>query len=169
MEAVIWAAVYTFVSLSLYLILNAADSKIPIVLSATMFPDRREKQTSKSSTCRLNQSYCWQRFENHFCYFGLLSQRSVQHPDRTLHLLSCSYFWPTLRRDVERFVERCVVCQRSKGHATNASLYLPLPVPTQPSTNISMDFVMRLPRAQKGFDSIFVVVDQFSKMVHFIL
>ena len=44
--------------------------------------------------------------------------------DRTLHLISSSYFWPTLRRDVERFVERCVVCQQSKGHATNAGLYM---------------------------------------------
>lgn len=49
--------------------------------------------------------------------------------DRTLQLVTDSYFWPTLRRDVYRFVERCVVCQRSKGHASNSGLYLPLPIP----------------------------------------
>ena len=88
--------------------------------------------------------------------------------DRTLHFIATSYFWPCLRRDFERFVERCVTCQTSKGTASNVGLYLPLSVPTQPLTDIRMDFVMGLPRTQKGFDSMFVVVDRFSKMVHFI-
>ena len=74
-----------------------------------------------------------------------------------------------MRKEVERFVERCRVCQVSKGKATNAGLYMPLPIPTtQPWTDISMDFILGLSREQRGNDSIYVVVDRFSTMVHFI-
>lgn len=88
--------------------------------------------------------------------------------EKTLQLVTTSYFFTTLRRDVERFVERCRSCQLAKGRASNAGLYLPLPVPTQPWTDVRMDFVLGLPWTQRGNDSIFVVVDRFLKMAHFI-
>ncbi|GJV61815.1 putative nucleotidyltransferase, ribonuclease H [Tanacetum coccineum] len=70
--------------------------------------------------------------------------------DRTLQLVQASYFWPTIRKEVDRYVKRCRVCQVSKGTATNAGLYMPLPVPLQPWVDISMDFVLGLPHTQRG-------------------
>ena len=73
-----------------------------------------------------------------------------------------------MRRDVERFVSRCTTCQKAKSRLNPHGLYMTLPVPSVPWEDISMDFVVGLPRTRKGRDSFFVVVDRFSKMAHFI-
>ena len=73
-----------------------------------------------------------------------------------------------MKHDVQNFCEHCITCREAKSRLKPHGLYKPLPIPNEPWTDLSMDFVLGLPKTRKGCDSIFVVVDRFSKMAHFI-
>ncbi|XP_071739767.1 uncharacterized protein [Rutidosis leptorrhynchoides] len=89
--------------------------------------------------------------------------------NKTLALIRGHFFWPHMELDVNRMVTRCRVCHIAKLQGSNVGLYLPLPVPVKPWEDVSLDFVMGLPRTQRNKDSVMVVVDRFSKMAHEIL
>ncbi len=87
---------------------------------------------------------------------------------KTYETLKQHFYWPKMKRLVEKVCGSCMNCLQAKSKENNHGLYTPLPVPEHPWVDISMDFVLGLPRSPKGNDSIFVVVDRFSKMAHFI-
>ena len=72
-----------------------------------------------------------------------------------------------MTRDVEHFIKRCSICQLAKSHISPQGLYSPLLVPQAPWGDVSLDFIIGLPKTQRSKDSIMVVVDRFSKMAHF--
>jgi hypothetical protein len=87
---------------------------------------------------------------------------------KTEDVLSTHFFWPKMWHDVEHYVSRCTTCNKAKSRLNPHCLYIPLPVPSVPWEDISMNFALELPRTKRGKDSIFMVVDRFSKMAHFI-
>eukprot|EP01018_Ginkgo_biloba_P013475 Gb_17806 [translate_table: standard] len=88
--------------------------------------------------------------------------------DKTVTLIEDRYYWPGLRKKVAKFVAQCKICQVSKGASQNTGLYEPLLVSSEPWTDVSMDFIVGLPNTRRGHKSVFVVVERFSKMAHFI-
>ena len=152
---------------SAFVVLYPTDSFFGPIFEATS-EGRSSEYTVQDGFLFRGTQLCIPDCSLHLQLITELHQEGHVGRDRTLLLVASSYFWPALRRDIERFFERCVICQQSKGHAPNARLYMLLPVPTQPWTDISINFIVGLPCTQRGFDSIFVVVDRFSKMTHFI-
>lgn len=101
---------------------------------------------------------------------------SIHHDDplaghfgriRTLELMKRKYHWPNLNRDVAEYVQDCQVCQgiTAKRHKPYGELH-PLPIPSRPFIELSMDFVTGLPPTlhdSKLVDAILVIVDRFTK------
>ena len=88
--------------------------------------------------------------------------------DKKFAHVSNLFFWPRMQHDVKNVVERCKICQHVKGRKQNTRLYQPLPIRTRPWDSISMIFFLGFSRTRRGNDYIYVVVDRFSKMAHFI-
>ncbi|XP_004292437.1 PREDICTED: uncharacterized protein LOC101306407 [Fragaria vesca subsp. vesca] len=80
--------------------------------------------------------------------------------DKTLALISEKFYWPKLQKDVVKYMQRCRTCHIAKSRSQNTGLYTPLPQPQAPWEDVSMDFVVRLPKTRSGHDSILVVVDR---------
>ena len=87
---------------------------------------------------------------------------------KTLKRLSSSFFWPGLKQDVKHYVQNCLPCQQNKYQAlAPTSILQPLPIPERIWEDISLEFIIGLPKS-KTFDTILVVIDRFSKYAHFI-
>jgi hypothetical protein len=83
--------------------------------------------------------------------------------------LKTLYWWYDMKRDVAEYVALCDTCQRVKAeHQRPAGLLQPLKEPEWKWEEISMDFIVGLPRTQGGYDSIWVIVDHFTDVAHFI-
>jgi hypothetical protein len=96
------------------------------------------------------------------------SPTTKHHGEKTTRdLLRKTFYWPKLKEDVEHYVHMCVKCERTKlVHKKKFGLYRPLPIPSDPFENVSMDFMTCLPKCE-GMDAILVVLHKISKLAKF--
>ena len=87
---------------------------------------------------------------------------------KTTELISRNFWWPSLHRSVKKFIKSCEVCCRAKVPKHKPyGLLSPLSTPNRAWSDISMDFIVELPKS-KDMTTIMVVVDRLTKMAHFI-
>ena len=83
--------------------------------------------------------------------------------------LKTHFWWTKMKKEITAYVARCDNYSMVKAdHLKAAGLLQPWSVLGWKWEEISMDFIVGLPPTQKGFDSIWVIVDCLAKSVHFI-
>ncbi|KAI3715505.1 hypothetical protein L6452_22489 [Arctium lappa] len=83
--------------------------------------------------------------------------------------LKLHYWWPVMKLDVARYVERCVMCSQVKAeHQRPYGSLQYLEIPEWKWENITMDFMTKLPKTLRGHDTIWVIVDRLTKSAHFL-
>jgi ribonuclease HI len=97
--------------------------------------------------------------------------RYTVHPgnNKMYQDLKKKFWWCGMKKDIAEYVAQCHSCQLVKAeHQNPAGLLKPLEVPVWKWDQISMDFVVGLPKAPTRQDAIWVIVDRFTKSAHFL-
>ncbi|MCO5594117.1 hypothetical protein L7F22_048138 [Adiantum nelumboides] len=103
-------------------------------------------------------------FESHAPPY--VGHRGIQ---TTMKAMETYFYWPTMKGDIQDYVSKCVVCQKTKyDRGKQPGLLQPLPILDSPWESISMDFIFGLPKSIHGNRGIWTIVDRFSKQAHFI-
>ncbi|GKA27703.1 putative mitochondrial protein [Tanacetum coccineum] len=85
----------------------------------------------------------------------------------TTKKLSAVFYWKGLKKMVKQWVRDCDICQRQKPDlSAYPGLIQPLPIPERVWTEVTMDFIEKLP-IFGGKSVIMVVVDRLTKYAHF--
>ena len=87
---------------------------------------------------------------------------------KIVELVTRNFWWPGITKEVKWYIKGYNTCQHNKNHTKQlAGKLMPNSILEKPWAYISADFITKLLLAQ-GYDSILVVVDRLTKMVHFI-
>jgi hypothetical protein len=87
--------------------------------------------------------------EAHLSRYSIHLRSTKMYQDLKQH-----YWWTKMKIEIARYVARCDTCRRVKAvHMKTAGPLQSLPIPTWKWEDISIDFIVGLPRTAKGFDS----------------
>ena len=80
-------------------------------------------------------------------------------------MLQKHFYWSKLRQEVNKYIRSCTACAIAKPNTKKQGMYTHFLTLDRPEESISMDYMSGLSSTKLNNDSVFVVVDRFSKMV----
>ena len=92
----------------------------------------------------------------------------ARHPSikQTHDLIMSKYYWPILRKDIKTYVKGCNTCQKVKAkNSTTTTPLHPNEIPSSPWKIIPVNLIGPFSQSE-GKNTILVIIDQFSKMIH---
>ncbi|GJU83357.1 putative reverse transcriptase domain-containing protein [Tanacetum coccineum] len=93
------------------------------------------------------------------------------HPgsDKMYQDMKKLYWWPNMKANIATYVIKCLTCAKVKAkHQRPSGLLVQLDIPQWKWDNITMDFVMKLPKSSQGYNTIWVIVDRLTKSAIFV-
>ncbi|KAI3724050.1 hypothetical protein L2E82_35815 [Cichorium intybus] len=93
------------------------------------------------------------------------------HPGstKTYQDLKQHYWWPGMKKRIAKYISHCEACAQVKAeHQVPYGTAQSLQIPAGKWEELTMDFVMGLPRTRRGHDSIWVIVDRLTKSALFL-
>ena len=150
------------------------QGKDSLLIKARLFGGKNQEfKTSADGVIYFKERICVPNFkflkdqilaEAHMTPYSVHPGASKMYKD-----LRENYWWPNMKNEIAKYVSKCLTCQKVKAeHRHPGGELQKIELPEWKWEQITMDFVVGLPRTSSGNDTIWVIVDRLTKSAHFI-
>ncbi|GKE43172.1 putative reverse transcriptase domain-containing protein, partial [Tanacetum coccineum] len=121
-------------------------------------PKEKLEPRADETLCLNGRSWlpCYGDLRNVIMHESHKSKYSI-HPgsDKMYQDMRKLYWWPNMKADISTYVRKCLTCAKVKAeHQRPSGLLVQPEIPQWKWDNITMDFVIKLPKSSQGYDTI---------------
>ncbi len=144
-----------------------------IARDETQYKDIKLKNCWTQNEILYHDSQLWVSF-NELLQMNLIremhDQSSVDHSDifRTVKVIKRNYYWSFMRKTIDRYIQNCYICQRSKTSRNKSNdLLQSLLISEQRWQDIAMNFIIDLSDSSE-YNAILTIICRLLKKRHYI-
>ncbi|GKA06609.1 putative reverse transcriptase domain-containing protein [Tanacetum coccineum] len=113
---------------------------------------------------------CYENLRTVIMHESHKSKYSI-HPgsDKMYQDMKKLYWWPNMKADIATYVSKCLTCAKVKAeHQRPSGLLVQSEIPQWKWVNITIYFVMKLPKSSQSYDTIWVIVGRLTESAIFV-